>query len=62
MIKCEICGKEMKYLTHSHLKIHKIKLKDYKEIYPETDIGLNPSQRDDVKEKKENNIIKELWC
>lgn len=34
MMRCEICQKQMKMLTNTHLKIHKINLIQYKERFP----------------------------
>ena len=35
MIKCEICGQELKAITASHLKKHWLSVASYKMIYPE---------------------------
>lgn len=37
--KCEICGKSYKAITNSHLKVHNITIKEYKEKYPGASIG-----------------------
>lgn len=34
MVKCEICGKELKIISYLHLRSHKISFSEYKELYP----------------------------
>ena len=38
-VKCEICGKELKYISHLHLRTHAISVAEYKERYPNADMG-----------------------
>jgi len=37
--KCEICGKEFKAITNSHLKRHEITTEEYKKKYPDSILG-----------------------
>jgi very-short-patch-repair endonuclease len=37
--KCEICGKEFKAITNSHLKKHNMTTEDYKNKYPNASFG-----------------------
>ena len=37
--KCEICGKEFKAITNSHLKSHNITTEDYKNKFPDAILG-----------------------
>lgn len=34
MVKCKVCGQEMKWIQNSHLKKHNLSLTEYKELYP----------------------------
>jgi len=41
MEKCEICGKVMKVITHSHLRMHGMTTKDYLAQFPEAKVTWN---------------------
>jgi predicted transcriptional regulator len=38
-VKCMICGKELKYVNPFHLKTHGITLEEYRNRYPDVDVG-----------------------
>lgn len=38
LIKCLICGKDLKYISNTHLKKHNLTIKDYQKLYPEAKI------------------------
>lgn len=40
MTKCEICNKQLEYVNASHLRIHKISVKEYEEKFPDCDRGV----------------------
>ena len=41
MDKCEICGKVMKSITHTHLKLHELKVVDYLAMFPQAKTSWN---------------------
>lgn len=60
MAICMICKKEMKYITHSHLRIHNLSIKEYKIMFPNVDMGVNGSQLPGVSERKSKSL-KHAW-
>lgn len=58
--KCEICGKEFKAITNSHLKRHNITTKEYKENFPDSLMG-NFDRFDTWRNSDENKkVLKEM--
>ena len=37
-VKCGICKKKLKMITHTHLKFHNLKVNDYKKLFPDAKI------------------------
>lgn len=38
MIKCAVCNKKMKWITHTHLKLHNLTTKEYKNKFPNSNM------------------------
>jgi hypothetical protein len=53
MIKCGICGKEFKNITHTHLKMHNMSVNKYLSTFPQTRLSWNQglTKKDDSRVK-----------
>ena len=40
LIKCVICGQKFKRVTNTHLRNHKMTMKEYKQKYPNAPIDM----------------------
>ena len=51
-VKCEICGKELKHISHLHLRTHAISVAEYMARYPDANMGsqFGKSEKSDLKE------------
>jgi len=63
LIKCEECGKETKQITHAHLKLHNMTMKEYFEKYPDAPLRSKTLQKtmihNQIKSQYSNNKCEE---
>lgn len=56
LVRCEVCGKEMQFISFFHLRTHGMTTQDYKDKYPNSPLGSThrkieyPPKNDDVVE------------
>lgn len=51
-IKCEVCGKEFKSVTHTHtMKEHGMTLKEYMQMYPDAPIHAEQLEQKESERK-----------
>lgn len=52
LVKCEVCGKEMQFVSFFHLRTHGLTIQTYKEKYPNADLGSPRKKVDTEKTQK----------
>lgn len=61
-VKCKICGKEFQVITFFHLKTHNITPQEYKEKYPDEDLGNSHGETKPREPKIDTRTGKRVAC
>jgi len=56
-IKCRVCGKEFKFLTPNHLKLHNMSMQEYRQQFPDAELKAKTKKKEIPEEIPEHDVI-----